>query len=169
MGKKATEFKATVDWPAALEHMRSLMASLEAGGVRVSQGERVLDLSTQGSTQVSLEIEAKDKGDKCKLSVELSWSRATPAGEELNLAPLDTAAEPAPTAPKESANPTPESNPAPAAAAKPKAKVKPKPKAAAPVKPKAKAKTKPKAAAKTPAAAAKKNTRKASAPKRPAK
>ena len=169
MGKKATEFKATVDWPTALEHMRDLLASLEAGGVRVSQGERVLELSTRGSAQVSLEIQAKDKGDKCKLSVELSWSPSAEAGGELNLAPLEPAADPAPPVAAEPVNPAPEPAAKPAAKTKAKAKPKPAAKAKPKSKPKAKPAAKPKAAAKAGAAVSAKTTRKAAASKRPAK
>jgi amphi-Trp domain-containing protein len=159
MGKKETEFKVTIDWPGALEHLRTLLASLEAGGVRVSQGERTLELSTRGSNQVNLEIQAKDKGDKCKLSLELAWSRSAHAEGDLSLAPLKQASAPAPVdpaapAPVEPAAPAPAKTKAPArkAAAKPKPKAKPK-------------------AARTKAASAgpRKNTRKAAAAKRTAK
>jgi amphi-Trp domain-containing protein len=150
MGKKEAEFKVMVDWPDALQHLRALLDSLEGGGAQLSQGERTLFLSTQGSSQVSMEIKAKDKGDKCKLSLELSWKQGAEPGVELQVGPLTGPGNGSESATSQEVIPAPpppsESKPKKPAAAKPKAKSAPKTTTA-----KKSAKAAPKAAAKAPA------------------
>lgn len=59
--------------PELVSYLEALVNGLREGRVYLQQGEQSVDLCP--SQSVTLEIEAKQKKDKDKISIEMSWRR----------------------------------------------------------------------------------------------
>lgn len=71
MGEKQSTFKANIAREQAAAYLEDLAASLRAGTVALSQGNRQVVLSPARS--MALELEVSDKKGRQKLDLELSW------------------------------------------------------------------------------------------------
>jgi amphi-Trp domain-containing protein len=77
MEKKTIEIEATMNREQTAAYFRMLANGLESGSLEIKSGEEVLTLSP--SDMISVEIEAKQKKDKSKFSMEMSWRLNVPA------------------------------------------------------------------------------------------
>jgi amphi-Trp domain-containing protein len=71
MGKKEAEMKAKIGIETAIEHLENLLSGLKKGAIYVKQGSDVMQLNP--SKSVKLEVEAKSKKGREKISIQLSW------------------------------------------------------------------------------------------------
>ena len=74
MEKKKVALEQTREFEAAISYLEDLVASFKKGTIVVEQGENNVVLTP--APFVTIEIEAKKKGDKEKFSMELSWNTA---------------------------------------------------------------------------------------------
>jgi amphi-Trp domain-containing protein len=74
MEKKKVALEQTKEFKAAISYLEDLVASFKKGTIVVEQGENSVILTP--APFVNIEIEAKQKGDKEKFSMELSWNTA---------------------------------------------------------------------------------------------
>ncbi len=91
-GKKEVSFKGKVELDKAIEYLERLSASLKEGRVVVEKGREFVAL--EPSEVVEIEVEAEQKKDEEKLSIELEWGRNWTAEAEPGL--RISSAEPAP-------------------------------------------------------------------------
>ena len=76
--KKAIEIEETMTKDQAADFFRMLANGLQSGNLELKNGEETLTLSP--TDMISVEIEAKQKKDKSKFSMEMSWRlNASPA------------------------------------------------------------------------------------------
>lgn len=78
MSKRDIEDKLTLELPQLITYLRGLVDSLESRRVFIEKDGDVLSLSP--AETVELEIEARQKRGKERLSIELRWQR-TPVSE----------------------------------------------------------------------------------------
>ena len=69
--KREVEFKATMSRDQLVTYLEDLAASLKEGNVCLAKGDESVVLELTDTVKVA--IEAKEKKDKCKLSLELTW------------------------------------------------------------------------------------------------
>lgn len=79
MAKKEIEFKGTLEQKQLVTYLEDLIKSIKAGTVVVQHGAEHIALSPQDAME--LEVEAKQKDDKEKLSIKLSWRKTVAAAE----------------------------------------------------------------------------------------
>lgn len=83
MGKEKLKTEAVVERGEALTFIRTILNSVEKGGLVFQQdGE---SFSLEIPDLVSLEIEAKKKEGKQKLEIEISWKDDMEKGDPLNI------------------------------------------------------------------------------------
>jgi amphi-Trp domain-containing protein len=69
----------------AIAHLEELLKGLKAGAVYIQRGDQYV--AVKPSKDVTMEVEAVEKSDKEKLTVELSWEKipAPQPSEELKI------------------------------------------------------------------------------------
>ena len=73
MAKETFEFARIASPEEVAEYLTSLAAGLERGEVTLEAGKHTLHLSP--AADIKLEIVVKDRDDKGKIQIELSWKR----------------------------------------------------------------------------------------------
>ena len=71
MGEQSVELKKVMELSNVVEYLEALVEGLKAGKVVVEKGGKYISLSPPSVMEV--EIEAKQKKEKAKFSLELSW------------------------------------------------------------------------------------------------
>ncbi|MBU2551407.1 MAG: amphi-Trp domain-containing protein [Proteobacteria bacterium] len=71
MSKHEIDFKSVMELEQVAAYLGDLAASLKQGVVCIQKGSDFVVLNAPGLVKV--EMEAKEKKDKCKFSLELSW------------------------------------------------------------------------------------------------
>ncbi|MFP4167769.1 MAG: amphi-Trp domain-containing protein [Desulfonatronovibrionaceae bacterium] len=79
-GKNKIQNKSSMDLKEVITYLEELTKGFKQGKIVVQQGEEFLSLLPPESVQV--EVEAKQKEDKEKFSLELSWVPVTSGSEE---------------------------------------------------------------------------------------
>jgi amphi-Trp domain-containing protein len=72
MGKKEVEFKGPMNTGELMRYLEGLLDGLKKGVICVRKGEEYVVLTP--SEQMKVEIEAEEKKDKNKFSLEIAWS-----------------------------------------------------------------------------------------------
>lgn len=92
--KTSVDFEGTLPLAEAIKHLEHLLEGLREGTVRLSRG--VESISLTPAKQVDVEIEARQKDDKERLSFELKWRQQpeVPSIEALEIAAEATAGKP---------------------------------------------------------------------------
>jgi amphi-Trp domain-containing protein len=80
MGKRELEFKAEMNRSQLVSYLKDLAASLEEGTICVEKGDDYVVITP--SDRVKVEIEASEKKDKSKFSLEIAWRKGDAAVEE---------------------------------------------------------------------------------------
>ena len=75
MGEQSIELKKVMELPNVVEYLEALVEGLKAGKVVVEKGGKYISLNPPSVMEV--EIEAKQKKDKAKFALELSWKSGT--------------------------------------------------------------------------------------------
>lgn len=88
MEKKTIEIEETMTKEQAADFFRMLAYGLQSGSLELKNGEETMTLSP--TDMISVEIEAKQKKDKSKFSLEMSWRLNAAAAP---VVPAATAAE----------------------------------------------------------------------------
>jgi len=76
MSKKEINFKKEMEVTEVVSYLKALAESLEAGKVVVDVGDQVVSLTPAG--EIELEVEAKRRENREKLSLNLRWKLKLP-------------------------------------------------------------------------------------------
>ena len=106
MGKNSIEFKAFMDLEQVAGYLNDLAAGIKDGCICVQKGEETAVL--RPTEQVRVEIEAKEKRDKCKFSLELTWVKEIAAVDESSDLKISSTPPPEPVPEETGAVPEPE-------------------------------------------------------------
>jgi len=79
MAKKEVEFKGNLEQKQLVSYLEELIKSIKSGTVVVQHGAEHVALTPQDVME--LEVEAKQKDNKEKLSLEISWKKSVAAAE----------------------------------------------------------------------------------------
>lgn len=86
MGKgNKLEFKQKLEYKEAVSYLEALLESFKSGTIVVSKGDEVINLTP--SSEVEIEIEARNKKDKGKFSMEISWKGPEECDQPLTIEP----------------------------------------------------------------------------------
>lgn len=76
MGKREISFKARVDQQTVINYLEDLLEGLRAGAAYVQSGNEYVTLKP--TSAIDMEVEAVQKKDKQRVSIELSWNDEQP-------------------------------------------------------------------------------------------
>jgi len=79
MGKKEVVYKARLENAKAMDYLKKILDSLDSGTCYLQSDDSVVAL--EPAELVDLEVEALEKRDKKRLTIELSWYAPSPSSE----------------------------------------------------------------------------------------
>lgn len=80
MTKNKVEAKGTVEFQRAIGYLEDILEGMKNGRVVVRQGDQTVTFRPVDA--VEMEIEAKEKDNKQKLSVEMTWRESPTYGRD---------------------------------------------------------------------------------------
>ncbi|WP_051294735.1 amphi-Trp domain-containing protein [Maridesulfovibrio bastinii] len=75
------EFKQTLEFKEAVSYLEALLESFKSGTIVVQKGAEAITLTP--SETIEIEIKARDKKDKGKFSMEISWKEPEVQSDQL--------------------------------------------------------------------------------------